>query len=1323
MPVSFLAVMNTPYRHTHQQVIRGCIAAWFAGCRLLGADFQDPNADRDALPMVPPGFEISFFAREPLVRQPCSMAFDARGRLCVGMGPQYRNPTPETPGDSVVLVLDTDGNGKADRAHTFATGFNAIQGLAWHGRDLWVANAPDLTIVRDFDGDDEADEYVRIYTDLGNLEHGLHGLNWGPDGRLYMSKGNSKGLTQSGRLAPKAFRDLWGMTAPAGSPDFPQPRVFKKGDYQRAYHDPADDWGREGGVLRCDDGGANLEIVARGFRNPWDITFDTGFHWLGTDNDQTTGDRVFMPFLGAHFGWNHPWSAHWGTEFHAPSAPVSGPLFEGSGTGVVFGDSPAFPSTHRGVFFINDWLRKTTFVWRPHWDGALLRPSGGEWEPFVQGGKSLFRPTDLDVGPDGALWILGWSAGYGAEYGDGQMTSEGRVFRVAAKTEPPAPGQTPKRGRPHAQWTVAELVEDFDGPLPVWRIDAQDELVRRGPEVMGELHATLRTPGLNEARQTWTAWTLGRMNLRDRTIEDAFAGWLVDPAATLNLRLQALRILGDRVHRAGDGRDLPVEVANALRSSEPRLRMEAIQAIGRARQRSAVPVLLETINTETDPTTFYAGWQTLRGLETSDLLKLRLADSRGGVRRAALLALLETHALNESEVRPLAMDSDPTVKDLALLWLRKAGAGGEAVVVRGRPLNPGPSELKPVAKAASGSGLARNIRARSGTRHLLSPGGLRVGAKPYVDRGYVLKEVPPMLEGLDFIQTANDDDGSQGEAWLSFEALMPVRVHIAFDARGTEPPWLRDHFQRTQHSIRADHWTFHDYVKEFPAGRVELGGNTENGRAGGKGNYIVALEPLPLASPSNATTLEQALGRLSQSNPERGEWLFHAPGGAGCFNCHRLGEHGNGFAPDLAALGERATARHIVQSMLEPNAVITEGFRLQTVQTADAEYSGILLEESGLSVTLGLATGQRQVFPKSRIISRTTASTSAMPAYDTVLTPQYAADLGAYLLAQKSRAAVTTPPPGTTLPRLPDDVREAETAAPAAWLTVWPKGDGFRFTENADRLVIAHSGQPVVEFVYRDEKILRPYFANFHAPGGVKATRNHPPVAGVDATDHDTMHPGLWLAFGDINGTDFWRNKGRMEHVRFTEPPVLRDGGLFFATECRLRAPDGQTLSSLTNRFTLTSRTNAWILVWDATFHAGDKGLTFGDQEEMGFGARVATAITEKNGGAITSSAGLKTAKTTWGQPAEWCDYSGNVDGHGFGVTLMADPGNFRPSWWHNRDYGVFVANPFGREAMKQGAKSAVSVNRGELFHLRFGAVIHSGSGFNPALAAQEVLR
>jgi hypothetical protein len=273
-----------------------------------------------------------------------------------------------------------------------------------------------------------------------------------------------------------------------------------------------------------------------------------------------------------------------------------------------------------------------------------------------------------------------------------------------------------------------------------------------------------------------------------------------------------------------------------------------------------------------------------------------------------------------------------------------------------------------------------------------------------------------------------------------------------------------------------------------------------------------------------------------------------------------------------------------------------------------------------------------------------------------------------------------------------------------------PPASGWAFEDRGEALALRLDGEQVAEFVYRDAKVLRPFFANVRAPGGVAVTRQHPPIPGTDATDHDTMHPGVWLAFGDLNGQDFWRNKGHIDHVRFTESPQVEKERLRFATECRLLAAGGAKLGTMSSRFTLSALKNAWLLVWEADFQAGDADLVFGDQEEMGFGARVATALTEKNGGVITSSAGLKTAKNTWGQPAQWCDYLGTVDGQRVGIVLMADPANFRPAWWHNRDYGLMVANPFGREAMKQGAKSRVTVKRGESFRLRYGAAIHQGS-------------
>ncbi len=102
----------------------------------------------------------------------------------------------------------------------------------------------------------------------------------------------------------------------------------------------------------------------------------TRFDWLGTDQDQNDGDRIFAPFAGAHFGWGHPWSAHWTGKDRLPTEPISGSAFVGSGTGILWADVPGWPATHRGVFLFNDWLLKKTHVYRPRWEGALRLPEG-----------------------------------------------------------------------------------------------------------------------------------------------------------------------------------------------------------------------------------------------------------------------------------------------------------------------------------------------------------------------------------------------------------------------------------------------------------------------------------------------------------------------------------------------------------------------------------------------------------------------------------------------------------------------------------------------------------------------------------------------------------------------------------------------------------------------------------------------------------------------------------------------------------------------------------------------------------------------------------
>jgi hypothetical protein len=264
------------------------------------------------------------------------------------------------------------------------------------------------------------------------------------------------------------------------------------------------------------------------------------------------------------------------------------------------------------------------------------------------------------------------------------------------------------------------------------------------------------------------------------------------------------------------------------------------------------------------------------------------------------------------------------------------------------------------------------------------------------------------------------------------------------------------------------------------------------------------------------------------------------------------------------------------------------------------------------------------------------------------------------------------------------------------------------FESREGAVVLLHGTERIAEYVYRDPAVTRPYLSRLRAPGGVQVTRNQPPLTGQDDTDHPTFHPGVWLAFADVSGQDSWRNLAAIRHERFTAEPSVRDGRITFATESRMLTTNGQPLCTLVSQFIVCVRPAGYLLIWDAVFHADQQDIVFGDQEEMGLGVRVATPIAEKHGGRITSSSGLQTAKATWGKAHDWCDYSGIIGSQRVGITLMTDPANFRPSWFHNRNYGLMVANPFGRKSMKQGEESRVVVKRGDRLSLRFGILLHT---------------
>ena len=286
------------------------------------------------------------------------------------------------------------------------------------------------------------------------------------------------------------------------------------------------------------------------------------------------------------------------------------------------------------------------------------------------------------------------------------------------------------------------------------------------------------------------------------------------------------------------------------------------------------------------------------------------------------------------------------------------------------------------------------------------------------------------------------------------------------------------------------------------------------------------------------------------------------------------------------------------------------------------------------------------------------------------------------------------------------------------WGTIGAGADEISFDRHDDQLAILHGDNAFATYVFRDDEIPRPYFCNVFSADGQQVTRHHP-VHEVDLQDHPTFHPGIWLAFGDISGNDYWRLKARVAHVEFVEEPRVADGVGTFAVLNRYLSESGEeSVCEEICRYEFRVIDDGYLLTHDSVF-SGEREFVFGDQEEMGLGVRLATSIAENQGqgGLLTSSEGRTTASNVWGRQAEWCDYSGVVNGHEVGVTILAHPGNFRESWWHARNYGFVAGNPFGSNAFTRGEASRIVVAPGEALRLRFGVVIHDGrpgAGFEP---------
>lgn len=261
----------------------------------------------------------------------------------------------------------------------------------------------------------------------------------------------------------------------------------------------------------------------------------------------------------------------------------------------------------------------------------------------------------------------------------------------------------------------------------------------------------------------------------------------------------------------------------------------------------------------------------------------------------------------------------------------------------------------------------------------------------------------------------------------------------------------------------------------------------------------------------------------------------------------------------------------------------------------------------------------------------------------------------------------------------------AASFALRAWNSIEANSPGWSFVTGDDRIDILRNDMPIASYVTRHPKIRRPFFQDIFTPGRMRITRPIPPDPISEDSDHDTMHPGLWLAFGDLNGCDYWRNKAEVRHVSYSKPVMIGNESLTFEVENHWLDITGTEANCREfARYRFSSIGPDVVLDWTSKFMTDRPAIRLGHQEEMGLGIRLTRPLTVKKGkGRIDGGNGGVDEKGTWGKQASWWAASvpastgrGEKDARsGIQVLAKFEPGD-RPFWGHTRDYGLIVANP-----------------------------------------------
>ncbi len=403
---------------------------------------------------VADGLEVTLFASEPQLINPANMDIDSRGRVWVTEGANYRrwsNLRPE--GDRIVILDDTNGDGRADVAKTFYQGndVNSALGIFVLGSKVIVSSSPKVMVFSDADGDDKADGPPEVwFNGIQGVQHdhGVHAFVFGPDGQLYFNIGNDgKQLkTPDGRnfIVDLAGNEVAGHGKPY----------------------------RQGMIFRCDPDGSSVETLAWNFRNNYEVAVDSfGTLWQSdNDDDGNKAVRVNYVMEFGNFGYQDEmtgagWRSkrsnmekeipdqHWHQNDPGvvPNLLITG---AGSPTGILVYEDDLLPEVFRNQMIHCDAGPRVVRAYPVEKDGAGYKAS---MTNILTSSDSWFRPSDVCVAPDGSIYVADWNdPGVGGHnMGDRELeTMRGRVYRVAPRGHKP---EVPKWDLKSAAGCVAAL--------------------------------------------------------------------------------------------------------------------------------------------------------------------------------------------------------------------------------------------------------------------------------------------------------------------------------------------------------------------------------------------------------------------------------------------------------------------------------------------------------------------------------------------------------------------------------------------------------------------------------------------------------------------------------------------------------------------------------------------------------------------------------------------------------------------------------------------------------------------------------------------------